>query len=179
MASLFSNISTYAQLSGDKIQEWINRSYNVKIQFTYAPQRPLIGAVTVLKFSIQDLRSGEHLKNLIATGITVTDGQRVFKFNNIPIPAGNFSIKMRFMNEGTYQVITRIDSKNDNDDNIAIALATFKVFVPFQAFGTINTTHLTPLLLPAIIVIGIIGIVIITILVILSKREKLVDDDYS
>jgi hypothetical protein len=59
-------------------------------------------------------------------------------------PEGDFSIKSRFLDTGTYQVIIRIASINN-----AIALASFKVIVPSQPVGIINMNYLTPLLLPA------------------------------
>jgi hypothetical protein len=149
-------------------QEWINQLDNVKIQFTYEPERPILYSLTDLKFSVQDLKTGKHLKDLIAS-ITVNKDQKIFfKFNNITIQNGDFSLKLRFLEEGNYQVISKIDSRKDN---IAIALASFNVFVPLQPFGTINIDYLTPLLLPAGLV-AIIGIIVTVAFIIIIKREK-------
>ena len=79
--------------------------------------------------------------------------QKTFKFNNISAPDGDFSIKSRFFDTGTYQVIIRIASINN-----AIALASFKVIIPSQPVGIINMNYLTPLLLPA----GLVGIVVLS-----------------
>src|SRR6266849_2338013 len=139
---IFPNFA-YAHITGDRTQQWINPQDNVRIQFTYEPEKPLIDSPTELKFSVQNLQTGQHLKDLFAK-VTIINGQRVFKFNSITVPNGDFSVNSTFMNEGTYQVILRINSKD-----YAIALASFRVFVPFQPLGTINLNYTIPLLFPA------------------------------
>jgi hypothetical protein len=57
----------------------------------------------------------------------VTNGQRLFKFENITVADGDFSVKYLFPDDGTHQVITRIDTK----DSINL-LSSFNVFVPHQ-----------------------------------------------
>jgi hypothetical protein len=142
-------IAAYAHIYDKRVQEWINQRENVKIQFTYEPEKPLVYTFTELNFSVQNPQTGEHLKDLIAN-ITITNQQqKTSKFNNISAPDGDFSIKSRFLDTGTYQVIVRISSINN-----AIALASFKVIVPSQPVGIINMNYLIPLLLPA----GLVGI---------------------
>jgi len=63
-------------------------------------------------------------------------------------------------------VILRINSKD-----YAIALASFRVFVPFQPLGTINLNYTIPLLLPAALA-GIIGVIVIATFSIIVKRDK-------
>jgi hypothetical protein len=75
---------------------------------------------------------------------------------------------LRFLEQGTYQAIDKIKSK---ENNIAIVLASFNVFVPLQPFGTINIDYLTPLHLPAGLV-AIIGVIVIVAFMIIAKREK-------
>jgi hypothetical protein len=154
----------YAQLTDNRTQQWIDQRDNLKIQFTYEPEKPQIGSPTELKFSVQNLQTGQHLKDLFAK-ITIINGQRVFKFNNLTVSDGDFSVNSTFPNEGTYQVILRINSKD-----YAIALASFRVFVPFQPLGTINLNHTIPLLLPAALA-GIIGVIMIATFLIIMKRE--------
>ena len=138
----------------------------MKIEFTYEPEKPLLYSPTELKFSVQNLQTGEHLKELLAK-IRVINGQGFFKFNNMAVQNGDFSINSTFPNEGTYQVILRINSKD-----YAIALASFKVFVPFQPIGTVDLNRMIPLILPAAIV-GIIGvIVVVTFLIVGNKKDK-------
>jgi hypothetical protein len=95
----------------------------------------------------------------------VTNAQGFFKLDNITVPNGDFSVNSTFPTEGTYQVILRIDSKEQG-----IALASFKVFVPFQPIGTFNLSYAIPLILPAAIV-GIIGLTAVVAFLIASKRK--------
>jgi hypothetical protein len=118
-APIFPNFA-YAHITGDRTQQWINPQDNVRIQFTYEPEKP---------------------------------------------PNGDFSVNSTFLNEGTYQVILRINSKD-----YAIALASFRVFVPFQPLGTINLNYTIPLLLPAALA-GIIGVIVIATFLIIVKRK--------
>jgi hypothetical protein len=157
--------SSYAHIVGNRTQQWINSQQNVKIQFTYEPEKPLIDSPTELKFSVQNLQTGQHLKDLFAK-VTILNRQTVFKSSNMTVKDGDFSFNSSFPNDGAYQVILRINSKD-----FAIALASFKVFVPFQPIGTINLNYTTPLILPAIIV-GVIGVIVVATILIIVKREN-------
>ena len=109
-----------------KSQEWVDESKNIKIQFAYSPEKPIIDTFTELKFSVQDLETGEHINNFDARAV-VTNGQRLFKFENITVAKGDFSVKYLFPDDGTHQVLTRINTNN------TILLASFSVFVPHQS----------------------------------------------
>jgi hypothetical protein len=115
-----------AHIKESKIQEWVDKSKNIKIQFAYSPEKPIIDTFTELKFSVQDLETGEHIKDFDARAV-VTNGQRLFKFENITVADGDFSVKYLFPDDGTHQVLTRV---NTND---TILLASFSVFVPHQS----------------------------------------------
>ena len=121
---------SYAHLYGNRTQEWINSRDGVKIQFTYQPEKPIIDTFTELKFSVQNLTTGDHLKDFTARAV-VTNGQRLFKFENITVPDGDFSVKYLFPDDGTHQVIARINEKD------SATLASFNVFVPHQAASSI------------------------------------------
>jgi hypothetical protein len=124
---------TFAQSSGNvtsplnKTQEWISLKDNVKILFTYQPERPVIDTFTKLEFSVINLTNNENLKEFDAR-VVVTNGQRLFKFENITVPDGDFSVEYLFPDDGTHQVITRVDK-----DAAVQVLASFNVFVPHQA----------------------------------------------
>jgi hypothetical protein len=125
--------TTFAQSSGNvtlplnKTQEWISQKDNVKILFTYQPERPIIDTFTKLEFSVINLTGNENLKDFDAR-VVVTNGQRLFKFENITVPDGDFSVEYLFPDDGTHQVITRVDK------GAAVqVLASFNVFVPHQA----------------------------------------------
>lgn len=125
--------TTYAQSSGNvtsplnKTQEWISQKDNVKILFTYQPERPVIDTFTKLEFSVINLTNNENLEDFDAR-VVVTNGQRLFKFENISVPDGNFSVEYLFPEDGTHQIITRVDK-----DAAVQVLASFNVFVPHQA----------------------------------------------
>lgn len=67
------------------VQEWTDLEDNIKIQFTYSPEKPLIDTFTTMNFSVQELNSAEHIKDFTAR-VVVTNGQRLFKFENIQYP---------------------------------------------------------------------------------------------
>jgi hypothetical protein len=123
---------------------------------------------TDLIFSIQDLTTGNHIKDLIAS-ITITKNDRIFfKFNDVEIPNGDFSLKVRFLEDGNYQVISQISST----DNIALALASFNLYIPLQPTGKFNVDSLSSSLIPAgWVAIGPSAIIVVLILI-LRKRGK-------
>jgi hypothetical protein len=165
ITSVFPN-SAYAHITGNRTQQWTSPQQNVKIEFTYEPEKPLLDSPTELQFSVQNLQTGQHLKDLFAK-IIVINGQGFFKSNNMTVQNGDFSVNSTFPIEGTYQVILRI-----NSNDYAIALASFKVIVPFQPIGTVDLNKMSPLILPAAI-IGIIGaIVVVTFLIIGNREDK-------
>jgi len=115
-----------AHIKETKVQEGIDKNKNIKIQFVYAPEKPIIDTFTELQFSVQDLETGQHIKDFDAR-IVVTNGQRLFKFENITVADGDFSVKYLFPDDGTHQVLTRINTHN------SILLSSFSVFVPHQS----------------------------------------------
>lgn len=125
--------TTFAQSSGNvtspfnKTQEWISQKDDVKILFTYQPERPVIDTFTRLEFRVINLTNDENLKDFDAR-VVVTNGQRLFKFENITVPDGDFSVEYLFPDDGTHQVIARVDK-----DAAVQVLASFNVFVPHQA----------------------------------------------
>ena len=50
MTSIFPN-SAYAHIIGNRTQQWISPQQNVKIEFTYEPEKPLLESPTELQFS--------------------------------------------------------------------------------------------------------------------------------
>jgi hypothetical protein len=171
--SLITN-NVYAHIPQDiktatPIQEWKDTQDNVKIQFSYIPEKPLVYNETDLIFSIQDLITGNHITDLIAR-ITITKNDRIFfKFNDVEIPNGDFSLKVRFLEDGNYQVISQISS---TDNNIALALASFNLYIPLQPAGKFNVDSLASSLIPAgLVAIGLSAIVIVLILILRGKAE--------
>jgi hypothetical protein len=149
--------SSSSSSSVNRTQTWIDKLNNLKIQFRYLPENPAIDTPTELKFNVLNLQTGSHLKDLSARIVVLTNSggqQRSFKFTNISAADGNFSVKYLFPDSGSYQVLSKIDSKNSS------TLSSFNVIVPFQPLGTINVSNLNPLILPASLA-GIIGTIVI------------------
>src|SRR5918995_2395089 len=157
-----------AHIKESRVQEWIDKNKNIKIQFAYSPERPIIDTFTELQFSVQDLETGEHIKNFDAR-VVVTNGQRLFKFENITVADGDFSVKYLFPDDGTHQVLTRINTNN------SILLSSFSVFVPHQSPPSLlnpfsNTPsqqneneHLANLIITIVILIAVSTLTIIMI----------------
>lgn len=160
----FTSYHVYAHITGNRTQQWINIHNGVKIQFAYDPVEPLVEAPTELKFSIQNLQTGQHLKDL-DTRVAIIDRQNVLKLSNVTVPEGDFSMRFVFPSEGTYQVVLSVGSQSH-----VIALASFRVFVPFQPFGTFNLNSVNPFIFPAL-VLGIIGAVVVSVFVIIMKKS--------
>lgn len=138
---------TSAQSSGNEPQVWTDRENNMKILFTYSPGNPVINTPTELRFSVDNLRTGNHLKNLLATVVIINNssGQpKIFKFKNITAANGIFSLECLFPELGIYQVITRINSTNPS----LLALASFKVIVTLEtSFSNIVITGIAILVI--------------------------------
>jgi hypothetical protein len=113
-------------IDSNRIQYWKNVKDNIEIKFGYKPDKPIIDAFTDLEFCVTNLQTGEHVKDFVAR-VVVTNGQRLFKFENITVTNGDFSVKYIFPDDGTHQVILRVDSKH------LVELASFQVFVPHQS----------------------------------------------
>ena len=162
-----------AHLKESKIQEWVDESKNIRIQFAYSPEKPIIDTFTELKFSVQDLKTGEHIKDFDARAV-VTNGQRLFKFENITVADGDFSVKYLFPDDGTHQVLTRINTNN------SILLASFSVFVPHQSpLSLINPLPSAPSQqnydghLINIVITVTISIVVISLTIIMIKKASI------
>lgn len=119
--------SSYAHIVGsNNTQIWKKPQENLKIEFGYLPEKPVIDTFTSLAFSVTNLQTGEHAGDGVAQ-VTVTNGQRLFKFQNVSVLNGDFTVDYLFPDDGTHQVLLRLD-RNDS-----INLASFQVFVPHQS----------------------------------------------
>jgi hypothetical protein len=96
-----------------RIQEWTDPYSGISTLFVYEPEKPIIDTFTELKFSIQNTTTGNHISDLdnAKARVVVTNGQRLFKLENITVGMdGHFSVKYLFPDDGTHQVITRLDT---------------------------------------------------------------------
>lgn len=120
-----------ANITVNNPQLWTNADQNIKIHFTYQPQNPILDQPTKLMFVVQSLKTGNNLKNLVANVLVThnSSGQfSNFRFSNITIPDGQFSVIYRFQDTGIYEIIARISG------NGIAALAPFSVIVPLQPY---------------------------------------------
>lgn len=169
----------YAHLPIDsnRTQQWISQRDGIKILFLYEPEKPIIDTFTELKFSVLNLTSSEHLKDFMAR-VVVTNGQRLFKFENITVADGDFSVKYIFPDDGTHQVVTRI-SKGTS----VLTLAIFNVFVPHQSPPSILNPFSSPssivgsnddtgVLISRIVVVILLPVAITIVLVFMLRRGR-------
>ena len=122
---VFSN-TAYAHIYSNITQVWTDRQNNIKIQFSYLPEHPTMDDLIRLQFSMQDLHTGKHLKNLIANVILINRSfGAIYKLGNVAVTDGDFSIRCPSLDSGMHQVILKI---NSNDYSIA-SLASFNMSV--------------------------------------------------
>src|SRR5215203_6465250 len=160
----------FAHINESRIQEITDNSDSIKIQFTYTPEKPIIDTYTKLYFSVQDLE-GNHIKDVKAS-VIVTNGQRLFEFQNITATDGDFYVEYIFPDDGTHQVITRIDTKT------TIIPASFSVFVPHQSPPSIlNPFPLSPdgkysldIIVSIILAITIPIVTVISLIIVIKKH---------
>jgi hypothetical protein len=142
--------NAYAQTQQDNksvsmIQEWIDPKENVKIQFRYSPAKPMLYTLTDLKLSIQDLNTGNNLNDLFAN-IAILKGDRIFfKFNNITLENGDLLLKVQFVEDGNYQLISQIRSKENIFNYIGLfqyprSTPTLRQF-QLLFYGSIGASH--------------------------------------
>jgi hypothetical protein len=156
-------------ISASKPQTWTDNLSNIKIEFANSPASPLIDKPTKLDFEVVHLQNGTKLENLSARVIVLASAgeqQRTFIFPDIVSKDGRFSLNYLFPDSGTYQILSRINSKG------FISLASFSLFVPVPGGNPTSPTDIN-LIIFAGSIAGIVGILIIGALrYIQSKRRK-------
>ena len=158
-----------------RVQNWTHPDNKIGIQFTYEPEKPIIDAFTELKFSVQNTTTGQHISDTedAVARVVVTNGQRLFKFENISIGDGHFSVKYLFPDDGTHQAITRLDTKN------SVNLALFNIFVPHQSSGmpfpsssssTTEVSNSTQQVGTTAIIVGVISSVVVATIFLVKRK---------
>lgn len=152
---LYPAIPSYGHLYGFNVQEWTNQRDNMLMQFEVTPTTPSVGESSVLNFSVQDLKTHEHLENF-SERVTIihydsshpASSKIEHKFNESMVKGGDTSFDYKFQKGGVYQVFLRIDTPT------VIDVAKFTVFVSSPQFQIMNFFYL---MLPFIAVIGVIA----------------------
>ena len=158
-----------------RVQNWTHPDNKIGIQFTYEPEKPIIDAFTELKFSVQNTTTGQHISDTedAVARVVVTNGQRLFKFENISVGDGHFSVKYLFPDDGTHQAITRLDTKN------SVNLALFNIFVPHQSSGmpfpsssssTTEVSNSTQQVSMTAIIVGVISSVVVATIFLVKRK---------
>ncbi|MDE1763266.1 MAG: hypothetical protein KGH88_03360 [Thaumarchaeota archaeon] len=157
------SIPSYGHLYGYNFQEWRNQKDNLRIQFDTDPQTPIAGNMSTLMFSVQNLRTGQHLQNFTAR-IAIINAS-----SNYPISVfvnkdevGDFAQKYTFPSGGTYEILLRVDSPSSID------VSRFTVFASSPSFQVINLVYL---LLPIIILLALLGVVFVFIVRFVYKKK--------
>ena len=124
--------------------------------------------MTDLKFSIQDLNTGNHINDLISSLTISKDDKIFFKFDDVAIQNGDLSLRVQFSEDGNYRAISQVSSK----DNAAVALASFNILVPLQPLGKFNADSLNSSLFPAGFVAISLSVLIIAFIIVSRKKEN-------
>lgn len=163
------SLPSYGHLYGFNYQDWKNTDNNIHIQFDTIPSTPSMGKNSTMIFSVQNLKTGEHLKDFNET-ITIVDNPEpnltpnglVHKFGTTIIHGTDFSQNYVFPSGGTYYVWLRVDTPT------AINIAKFTVFVSSPQFQFLN---MSLILLPVVIVVVIFAAVLITVAYYIYKKK--------
>lgn len=160
---------SYGHLYGFNYQDWKNPSDNIHIQFDTIPSTPTVDKNSTMIFSVQNLKTGEHLKDFKET-ITVvspeassTSNGIVHKFETTTINGTDFSQDYVFPSGGTYYIWLRIDTPS------AINIAKFTVFVSSPQFQFLN---MSLILFPVMIVIVIFAVILIATAYYIYKKKS-------
>jgi hypothetical protein len=121
---LYLNPVAYASIANTNSEEWVDNLTNTKILFVYELNKPTINNLNELNFTVDDLKTGNNLKNVTADVTVMNYPDPTFKFDNITSSNGHLYIKCPFLNEGKHQVIVNLRLINNR------ALASFNLTVP-------------------------------------------------
>lgn len=111
------------------------------------------------------LAYGQMSNGTIDIGAKVDSGQeRFFIFPNVATHNGSFSVNYLFPGSGSYQVLSRINSKG------FLTLGSFSIFVPIQVGVTTSTSNVSLLVFAASIA-GIIGILTVVALKYIKRKR--------
>lgn len=122
--------STISNPFANNVQTWADNENGIKIQFTRSPVFPFVGNVTQLNFHVI---GSNPIKPLELTNIRITliknvtanissdrftsNKNNFITFDNITATNGYFSLKYRFLEAGSHQIIVKI---NTTDGKVAL-----------------------------------------------------------
>ncbi len=137
LAHVFLHIA-YGQDGTNSTESWINRENNIKILFSTTPAALTKGTPSVLRFTVQNLETGDPVTNLLAR-VAIFGGpsneETTFLLTNISAPDGRFSVNVVFPNTGSYQIITRLMSQIHDVSSLASFTVTVSAMQSSNIFG--------------------------------------------
>ena len=78
------------------IRGWVDKLTNIKILFVYELNKPTINNLNELNFTVDNLKTGNNLKNVTADVTVMKYPDPTFKFDNITSSNGHISISAHF-----------------------------------------------------------------------------------
>ena len=127
----------HGQARNSTVQQFTQNG--VTMQFNYLPTNPIINNYTTLMFSVINSTDGKPVENYIAyvtigNVVGFTGGSGYYKFSNIAVTNGRFSVNYEFPNDGLFPVFFRADYPTSAyGPDSPIAIGEFKVVVPAPA----------------------------------------------
>jgi hypothetical protein len=117
------------------VQTWIDKSNNMRIQFSHSPSLPFVGKITELNFKVTGANTSKPfelarihmtvIKNVTATlnnNSMINNKDDFISFDNITANQGVFSVKYQFLEKGVHQIIVKLNTKDGQ-----VALASFDI----------------------------------------------------
>jgi len=99
---------------------------------------PTKGTPCVLRFTVQNLETGDPVTNLLAR-VAIFGGpsneETTFLLTNISAPDGRFSVNVIFPNIGSYQIITTLMSHSHDVSSLASFTVTVPAMQSLNIFG--------------------------------------------
>jgi hypothetical protein len=121
--------------NNSNLQLWIDKLSNIKIRFSHFPPYPFVGNNTQLSFKVTDLKTDKpleiiHVHVFIIKNVTANfskTGGAVNKndfltFDNIETSNGAFSLMYKFEQEGTHQIIVKLNTKDGKVSLVSFGL---------------------------------------------------------
>jgi len=118
------------------VQTWIDKSNNMRIQFSHSPSLPFVGNITELNFKVTGTNTSKpfelsriHMTVIKNVTATLTNDSMInnkksdfISFDNITASHGVFSVKYQFLEKGIHQIIVKLNTKDGQ-----VALASFDI----------------------------------------------------
>lgn len=119
----------------NNVQTWVDKTNNIKIEFSRSSTFPFVGNVTQLNFRVTSLSPDKqleltHIRVILIKNVTpifnnsniINDKNHFITFDNLTSNHGDFSLKYQFLEAGAHQIIVKIITKDGK-----VALGSFNI----------------------------------------------------